>query len=54
MVFDVLNLTDDEAYLLSLEPEPKLDTYNWFTYEWLWDWRPAKVSCFMTDGPYFG
>lgn len=52
-VFAVLNLTDDEAYLLSLEPEPKLDTYTWFEYEWLWDWRRANVSCFMTDGPYF-
>lgn len=52
-VFDDLELDDDERYLLTFEPQPKLDTYNWFEYEWLWDWRPAKVSCFMTDGPYF-
>lgn len=52
--FDDLNLDDDERYLLSLEPQPKLDiTYPWSEYEWSFDWRKANVICFMTDGPYW-
>lgn len=52
-VFNDLNLDDDELYLLSLEPKAKLKrTYQWLDYIWEWDWRPANVRCFMTDGPF--
>lgn len=53
-VFSDLELDDDERYLLSLEPQPKLKhKFKWSEYDWLFDWRPGKVRCFMTDGPYF-
>lgn len=45
-VFDDLELDDDERYLLTFEPQPKLDTYNWFEYGMVMGLETSKSKLF--------